>query len=177
MLANILSFQDLESNSLTAGAGFWQPTCCPAERRENRIALSRPRGKGIEMPVRAAIKLLVVGPASNFSSLFERLEERGFHFESVQDTGAARTYLLGQSADVALLCLLPEQPDYRTALAWLRGVKGELPVVVISSEADMRPYLAAMESGAFDYLTTLTPLAEIERVLANAARWRHRAVA
>lgn len=129
------------------------------------------------MRTRRVFRLLVVGPAQNFSPLFLPLGSRGYHFESVADIEAARTYLLRQPADVALLCLPAGEEECRAALDWLRSVKEELPVVVISCQAGMQPYLAAMECGAFDYFTSFTPLAEMERVLANAARWRQQQAA
>lgn len=128
------------------------------------------------MPARFS-QLLVVGPAQDFTAVLEQLEPRGYRLEAVADPEAARRHLLQQPADVVLLYLPAQEAGCRGALAWLRAVKEEVPVVVISSQADIRPYLAAMECGAFDYFTTLTPLAEIERVLASAARWRQRRVA
>ena len=122
-------------------------------------------------------KILVVGPASGFGPLLEELAERGYRSEAVADVRTASTYLLRHSADAALLGLPADSAEARMALEWLRAAKEELPVVVVSSEADMQPYLAAMESGAFDYFTRHTPLAEIERVLAAAIRWRQQKVA
>ena len=119
---------------------------------------------------------IATGSAS-FSPAFEELGRYGYRFEEVADTQAARTYLLRHPADAVLLCLPTARAEAQGAFAWLRDVKEELPVVVISGEADMQPYLAAMECGAFDYFTSLTPVAEMERVLANAVRWRRQKVA
>ncbi len=129
------------------------------------------------MRTRAAHPVLVVGPTAGFTPAFEELEGHGYRFEAVADTQAARTYLLRQPADAVLLCLPAARAEAQGAFAWLRAVKEELPVVVISGEADMQPYLAAMECGAFDYFTSLTPVAEMERVLASAVRWRRQKVA
>jgi len=122
-------------------------------------------------------KILVVGSPPAFSALLEGLAELGYASENVADIRAASTYLLRHSADAVLLCLPADDLEARAALDWLRAVKEELPVVVISPAADMQPYLAAMECGAFDYFTSHTPLGEIERVLAGAVRWRRQKVA
>lgn len=129
------------------------------------------------MRTRPHYQLLVVGSSAGFSPAFGELEGRGYRFELVADSEAARTYLLRHSADAVLLCLPADQAGARAAFAWLTDIKEELPVVVISAEADMQPYLVAMECGAFDYFTSLTPVPEMERVLANAARWRRQKVA
>jgi len=134
-------------------------------------------GKAVVMRTRSAHPVLVVGAAASFFPAFEELEGRGYRFEAVADTEAARTYLLRQPADAVLLCLPAARAEAQSAFAWLRAIKEELPVVVISGEADMQPYLAAMQCGAFDYFTSLTPVAEMQRVLANAVRWRRQKVA
>lgn len=126
---------------------------------------------------RPAHHVLVVGCSASFSQAFEELRARGYRFEAVADIEAARTYLLRQPADAVLLCLPAARAEAQAAFAWLTDIKEELPVVVISGEADMQPYLAAMQCGAFDYFTSLTPLPEMERVLANAVRWRRQKVA
>lgn len=122
--------------------------------------------------VKPARRILVVGESRGFAPLFEQLEGRGYHFEYVADSEAARTCLLRQAVDVLLLSLSPVEAEGRAALAWLRTVKQQFPVVAISCEEDIHRYLAAMEEGAFDYFTFHTPLDEIRRVLENAARWR-----
>ena len=122
-------------------------------------------------------RILVVGESRGFTSLFEQLEARGYHFEYVADSEAARTCLLRQAVDALLLRLPPVEAEGRATLAWLRTVKEQLPVVVISCEEDVHLYLAAMEEGAFDYFTCHTPLDEIRRVLENAVRWRQHQVA
>lgn len=129
------------------------------------------------MQARPMGKLLVVGAASPFGDVFDRLRGCGYQFEAVADTQAAETYLLRQLADAVLLYLPAEELERRTALAWLRSAKEELPVVVLSAVAGMQPYLSAMECGAFDYFTSHTPFAEMERVLAHATRWRPQKVA
>lgn len=122
-------------------------------------------------------RILVIGSLPGFAEAFAQLEERDFGFEYLADTGTARNDRLRQEFDVVLLTLPRGEAERETAMAWLYTNGGELPVVVLSSEADTRPYLAAMECGAFDYLTSQTPLAEVERVLANAVRWREQQAA
>lgn len=122
--------------------------------------------------VKPARHILVVGQSECFNCLFAQLEGRGYHFEQVADSEAARTYLLRQVADLLLLSLPSRETESRAALAWLRTIKEQFPVVVISCLEEVRPYLAAMEVGAFDYLTCHTPLEEFRRVLENAVRGR-----
>jgi len=145
--------------------------------KESGEIRQRMLGKTVAMRTRAHYQLLVVGPAAGFSPAFEELGARGYRFEAVANSEVARTYLLRQAADVVLLCLPADKEAERAAFAWLRDIKEEFPVVVISAEADIQPYLIAMECGAFDYFTSLTPVPEMERVLANAARWRRQKVA
>lgn len=116
-------------------------------------------------------RILVVGSPQGFTSMFEQLEVRGYRFEYVADSEAARTYLLRQEADVLLLRLPAEEAKGQETLVWLNTIKEKFPVVAISCEEDVHLYLTAMKQGAFDYFTYHTPLEEIRRVLENALRW------
>lgn len=122
-------------------------------------------------------RVLVVGSPAALTDTLARLTERDFRFDFVTNTRAASNYLADHTAELVLLDLPSDEIHSREALAWLRSVREELPVVVVSSEADMGPYLTAMESGAFDYLTSHTPAPEVERVLASAIRHYQRQAA
>ncbi|MEE9234475.1 MAG: hypothetical protein V3U28_03430 [Candidatus Acidoferrales bacterium] len=116
-------------------------------------------------------RILVVGERSALNHLADHLEGAGRYRLSyvLPGRGGLR---LEPRPDVVLLSV-PEEPEAaERALAWLDFIKNQVPVVVLSSAAGMSFYLAAMNRGAFDYLTCLTPPEEVARVLSAAIGWR-----
>lgn len=116
-------------------------------------------------------KILVVGTRATLSPLFVRLEETGrYHFTYAADPETAPLFLPSQPS-VVVLHVPTEKEAAENALAFLETLRDQVPVVVMSTAADMGLYLAAMTPGGFDYFTSYTPLEEVRRVLDNAIRW------
>ncbi len=112
-------------------------------------------------------RVLVVGPEAAFHPLLEQLAVSGCTFQHAPYSGPP---LVSTGADpTVVLLLVPEdRHDKQQALACLRALRGQAPVVVLSLIADMEVYVACMTCGAFDYITAYTPLAEVTRILHNA---------
>ncbi len=124
-------------------------------------------------------RVLVVGEASPFGSVFAQLQSSGqFQFDYAADLAELRaTARHHERPNVILLALPHERSAAEGALSWLELLKQRAAVVVIGSREEMYFYLASMERGAFDYFTCHTPLPEVVRVLENAAAAFDRQVA
>ncbi|HKZ52227.1 MAG TPA: hypothetical protein VJ085_02995 [Candidatus Acidoferrales bacterium] len=113
-------------------------------------------------------RVLVVGSRMPFSPVFERLQESGrynFNYIALREVSPAFSRW---RPSVVLLQMPQEKEAAQDALSCLKALKDEVPVVVMSTAADMNLYLAAMTYGAFDYFTSYTPLDEISRMLDKA---------
>lgn len=111
-------------------------------------------------------RILVVGPRSACGRICNYLEASG-RYELSYAAHPGDRILLDWNPSVLLLHV-PAKPE--AAKQALKFLKGRVAVVVITAVADMNVYLAAMTHGAFDYLTSYSPPAEIDRVLRNAMR-------
>ncbi|MGH9778710.1 MAG: hypothetical protein ACRD5I_09900 [Candidatus Acidiferrales bacterium] len=117
-------------------------------------------------------KILVVGSERAFSDLYGALEAAGtYQLEYAAYWGTADVFL-EPPPDVALLHIPPEKGASEQALAWVEKLKGEVPFVVLSAAADMEGYVACMSRGAFDYVTSYTPLEEIRRIINRAINYK-----
>ena len=117
-------------------------------------------------------RILFVGERAPFRRLIEPLESLGrYHFEYASAAPSTPSFDR-RTPDAVLIEVSAEAKVAEQVLAWANAFKTTRPVVVISSRPDMSSYLAAMERGAFDYLTCQTSLDEVIRVLDNAIRWQ-----
>jgi DNA-binding NtrC family response regulator len=131
-------------------------TQVPSEKRSDKAAERR-------LP-----RVLVAGSRATFSPVFERLQESGrynFDYVALRELSPAFSHW---RPSVVLLQMPEEKEAAEHALSSLKALKDEVPVVVMSTAADMNLYLAAMTYGAFDYFTSYTPLDEISRMLDKA---------
>ena len=118
-------------------------------------------------------RILAVGPRAAFGSLLEALEAREhYQFDYVNDSVIARASMQ-PTPDAVLLYLPADREASEEARAWMRTIKGQVPVVVVSNAADLDVYLCCMSCGAFDYLTSYSPVEEVVHVLDTAVRWAH----
>jgi len=122
-------------------------------------------GRGVE---RRLPRVLVVGSRATFSPVFERVQESGRYNFNCIALREVNPVFSRWKPSVVLLQMPPEKEAAQHALACLKALKDEVPVVVMSEAADMNLYLAAMTYGAFDYFTSYTPLDEISRMLDKA---------
>ena len=117
-------------------------------------------------------KILVVGSESAFSGLYGVLEAaRTYQLEYAAYWGTANVFL-EPPPNLVLLHIPPEKRAAEQALAWVEKLKGEVPFVVLSTAADMEGYVACMSRGAFDYVTSYTPLEEVRRIINRAITYK-----
>ena len=117
---------------------------------------------------KAQPKILVVGSRAPFNELFDALESSGaYQLLYAAYWGTAKVFL-EPPPDAILLHMPDEKRAADQALAWLEKLTGEIPVIVMSPAANMDGYLACMTHGAFDYVTSYTPLPDVQRVLEAA---------
>lgn len=116
-------------------------------------------------------RILVVGPQAAFDDMLHALEQTGrFQLNYSVDTKTTPIFLRWKP-QLILLHVPDEKRAAEQSLLWLKRFASEVPVVVISTAADLSLYLACMTCGAFDYFTSYTPLNEILRVLDRALHW------
>jgi len=117
-------------------------------------------------------KILVVGWEKDFRDLYASLEAaKSCQLEYAAYWGTANVFLEPRP-DVVLLHIPPEKGASEQALAWVEKLKGEVPFVVLSAAADMEGYVACMSRGAFDYVTSYTPVEEIRRIINRAINYK-----
>lgn len=124
------------------------------------------------MKKKRASRILVVGSPAGFTELFDLLESAGAYQLSYAAYWGTANVLLEPPPELLLLHLPEEKRAAEQALQWVEKLKGEVPFVVLSTAADMEGYVACMSRGAFDYMTSYTPLEEMRRVIDRAIRYK-----
>jgi DNA-binding NtrC family response regulator len=117
-------------------------------------------------------KILVVGSQAGFAELFDALEATGAYQMAYAAYWGTANVLLEPAPDVLLLHIPSEKRAREQALEWVEKLKGEVPFVVLSTAADMEGYVACMSRGAFDYMTSYTPVEEMRRVIERALHYK-----
>lgn len=117
-------------------------------------------------------KILVVGSERAFSDLYGALEAAGAYQLAYAAYWGTANVFLEPPPDAVLLHIPQEKRAAEQALAWVEKLKGEVPFVVLSTAADMEGYVACMSRGAFDYVTSYTPLEETRRVIDRAIHFK-----
>ncbi len=117
-------------------------------------------------------KILVVGSEKAFSDLYGTLEATGTYQLAYAAYWGTANALLEPPPDVLLLHIPPEKGAAEQALAWVEKLKLAVPFIVLSAAADMEGYVACMSRGAFDYVTSYTPLEEIRRIINRAINYK-----
>jgi len=127
-----------------------------------------------EMKPKKLPGVLVVGSLAITEPVLRQLEQSGrYEFSYAPSVQRIESFLLTKPG-VIVLHLPPEREKAEEAFSYLTLLRKHAAVVVMSSTPDMRLYLSAMTLGAFDYLTSYTPVEEAGRVLDNAVarrRW------
>jgi DNA-binding NtrC family response regulator len=103
------------------------------------------------------------GMRAYLASLFE---SRGFEVDTCEDGGRALTLLeSGANPDMVLLDVMMPGMDGLTALAEIRKLWPELPVLMVSVIGKATTIVEAMRLGALDYLTKPFEEAELDAAL------------
>ncbi len=97
--------------------------------------------------------LLVEDDASVRGSLAELLQHAGFEADAVGSGAEARRRAAEQAPDLAVLDLVLPDCDGVTLLSDLRAARPELRAIMVTGHTDPRSVVAAMRSGALDYLS------------------------
>ncbi len=101
------------------------------------------------------------------------LNESDYSIQSFSNGASFLTALPGLTPDVVLLDLSLPDMDGLDILAQVRDRSPNLPVVMITADTDVDRVVAAMNAGAFDYLTKPVNSTRLKLVTRNAAE-RHR---
>jgi len=117
-------------------------------------------------------RILVVDLKRSLKPLLDRFNATGRYEFACADSLRSLRMFMRWNPDVILLQVPEERTAAEEAFECLDALKEELPVVVLSEAADMNLYLVALTRGAFDYVTSYTPVDEIMRSLNEAVRWQ-----
>ena len=101
--------------------------------------------------------------------LTRELTASGFEVSAFEDAASALDAFARTSPDVALLDLRMPETDGRALHERLRELDAALPVVFLTGHGAVPDAVAAMRSGAFDFLTKPVELEQLERTLLRAA--------
>src|SRR5262245_42696960 len=99
-------------------------------------------------------KILVVDDQSDMRWLLSRLlQEQGFEVSTVNDGVQLLSRVQQEAPQVILLDLKMPRLDGLQALAQLKELVPEVPVIVITAYGDIPSAVQAMKLGAYDFLT------------------------
>jgi two-component system nitrogen regulation response regulator GlnG len=99
-------------------------------------------------------KILVVDDQDDMRWLLSRLlQEQGFEVSTADDGVRALSWVQQETPQAILLDLKMPQLDGLQALASLKELAPEVPVIVITAYGDVRSAVQAMKLGAYDFIT------------------------
>jgi two-component system nitrogen regulation response regulator GlnG len=100
------------------------------------------------------LKVLVVDDQDDMRWLLSRLlREQGFEVDTADDGAQALLRVQQEALEVILLDLKMPRLDGLQALAQIRELAPEVPVIVITAYGDVPSAVQAMKLGAYDFLT------------------------
>ena len=105
-------------------------------------------------------------------ALEEKLKSEGYHILTARDGEEARERLADDPPDLLLLDLMLPKLDGISVLRWLRRLRPELPVLIVSAKGKEEEKVEGLKAGADDYLAkpfgTRELAARIEALLRRA---------
>jgi two-component system, NtrC family, nitrogen regulation response regulator GlnG len=118
-----------------------------------------------------AARLLIADDEDSLRWVLEKgLQQAGYDVTGVKDGEAALQAFAAESFDLVFLDVRMPGMDGLTALAKLRDVRNDVPIVVMTAHGTMDTAIQAMQKGAYDYLAKPFDLDEVvllaERALA-----------
>jgi DNA-binding NtrC family response regulator len=120
------------------------------------------------MPDKQRTILLVDDEASQRRLLGGFVESLGLHAQEAASAEDALEAIRRQPPDMVLLDVRLPGMSGIDALAEIRKLSADLPVLLITAYADLRQAVAAMKGGADDYLSKPIDLDELEVVITDA---------
>ncbi len=119
------------------------------------------------------VRVLVVDDdAASRRLLSAIMESEGIEVVEADDARSARDRIERVPVDVVVLDLHLPGADGLDLLAHLRGAVPEVPVVMLTADADVRTAVRAVRAGAFDYLTKPIDPAEVTVTVRRALETR-----
>lgn len=98
-------------------------------------------------------RILIVDDDITFALMLRTwLAKRGFEVESVSSVAAAREALAGRKHSLVLSDMRLPDEDGIALLEWMAGEGMEVPVIVMTSYAEIRNAVRSMKTGARDYI-------------------------
>ncbi len=120
------------------------------------------------MPDKQRTILVVDDEASQRELLGGFVESLGFRVEEASSAEEALATIRREPVEMVLLDVRMPGMDGIQALAEIRKIAGDLPVLLITAHADLRQAVSAVKSGADDYLSKPVDLDELETAISDA---------
>ncbi len=107
--------------------------------------------------------LIIDDEESILSSLRRLLEDKGYNVVTNSDPAAAIEYMRNNIVHIALIDVTMPNIDGLSALSMIKDVNGITQIIMMSAYATTDRVIAALESGANDFL--LKPFTNLEHVV------------
>ena len=124
------------------------------------------------VPSRRSRILLVDDEPDILTTLIEVLEAEGYEVLSAHSARDAFMVIEASPPDVILLDITMPHMDGVTALRRIRAINPEVPVIMLTGNADEKVARDTLRRGAFDYVAKPFDVAHLRRVVAAAVALR-----
>lgn len=123
--------------------------------------------------IRSTPRILVVDDEPEVRSLLEDfLSLEGYQTRSAADGATALRQVIQEAPDLVLLDVDMPRLGGIEALTAIRGIAGDVKVVMISGKASLETAKLALAYGAFDYVAKPFDLGHLAEVIAAALLWK-----
>ncbi len=112
-------------------------------------------------------RILIVDDDRGSRESLRQVFARSYHLTLAEHAAAASKTLETQSVDLVLLDVLMPEKDGITLLKEIQHLYPELPCVMVSASASVRPVVEAMKAGAYDFVVKPFDVDEIRRIVAR----------
>jgi DNA-binding NtrC family response regulator len=113
-------------------------------------------------------RILIVDDERGSRESLKMVFSKDYHVSLADGAAAAMKALSEQRIDVVLLDVIMPEKDGLAVLKEAQALYPDVPFIMISASASLRPVVEAMKSGASDFVSKPFDVAEIRRIVARA---------
>jgi DNA-binding NtrC family response regulator len=112
-------------------------------------------------------RILIVDDDRGSRESLRQVFSRIYQLSITENAAAALKVLENQPIDLVLLDVMMPEKDGITLLKELQSLYPEMPCVMVSASASVRPVVEAMKAGAYDFVVKPFDVEEIRRIVAR----------